>query len=116
VHRLGDEQLIRNDGNAMADRRYGNRSFERLSVVPRHTTPYLVYVTESKRWSPGVRGLNLGPRFVILLYTHTHAREKSLNFFALGNQKWAIGPVIAATIPHCRSVPEVSEPVGESTV
>ena len=42
--------------------------------------------------------------------------RESLNFFALGNQKWAIGPLVAATIPHCRSVPEVSEPVGESTV
>ena len=38
-----------------ADRRYGNRSFERVVVVAEahHPLPRL-YVTESKRWSPAV--------------------------------------------------------------
>ena len=48
---------------------------------------------------------------------HAHARAREIiELFCPGNQKWAIGPLIAATIPDCRSVPEVSEPVGESTV
>jgi hypothetical protein len=43
-----------NDGKAdameSADRRYGNRSFERLSIVAEAHYPYLVYVTNSKHW------------------------------------------------------------------
>ena len=37
--------------------RIGDTEIAHLSgwwSLPRHTTPYLVYVTESKRWSPAV--------------------------------------------------------------
>ena len=97
--------------------RIGDTEIDHLSGRAEVHHAYLVYVTESKRWSPAVRGrARRYDPFFSCTYTPAPAREKSLNFSPLGNQKWVIGPLFAATLSDCRSMPEVSEPVGESSV
>ena len=78
---------------------YGNRR--------RDTLPYPVYVTNNKRIDE--------PRFRPL-HKHAHAREKSLNFFAFKQQQmgnWPINCCDDLGLPI--KLPQVSEPVGESS-
>ena len=59
-----------------------------IGAEPRYPTPCML-LKAIKVTLPNAERPHERREIGILLYTHTHAREKSLNFFALGNQQLA---------------------------
>jgi hypothetical protein len=77
-----------------------------IGTEPHYPTPCMLLTANTGVSESGIqRKAAISPSLSLSTYAHARARE-IIELFGLGNNKWVIGALIAATLSDCRSVSE----------